>query len=170
VVYEGRLVLSIDMKALFANFLALLLLAVAAVGVYAADIAVVISSEANVYQEALEGFREVVRHRIVNVQTLKDNPAGWRDEAKKLRSAIEPDIVFVVGASALQVVSVSGKAVGKGTLLTSWTNVWSISSKPQRSIFPVGAQPRRSRRQNLPPACTPRPLLSWAASHVGSRF
>ena len=80
VVYEGRLVLSIDMKALFANFLALLLLAVAAVGVYAADIAVVISSEANVYQEALEGFREVVRHRIVNVQTLKDNPAGWRDE------------------------------------------------------------------------------------------
>jgi len=114
VVYEGRLVLSIDMKALFANFLALLLLAVAAVGVYAADIAVVISSEANVYQEALEGFREVVRHRIVNVQTLKDNPAGWRDEAKKLRSAIEPDIVFVVGASALQVVSVSGKAVRKG--------------------------------------------------------
>ena len=57
-----------------------------------------------------------------------------------------------------------------GTLLTSWTNVWSISSKPQRSIFSVGAQPRRSRRQNLPPACTPIPILSWAASHVGSRF
>ena len=66
-VYEGRLVLSIDMKALFAKVLVLLLVAVSAVGVHAANIAVVMSSEANVYQEALEGFREVVPHRIVSV-------------------------------------------------------------------------------------------------------
>jgi putative ABC transport system substrate-binding protein len=93
------------MKALFANLLALLLFAVAAMGVRAADIAVVISSDATVYQEALEGFREVVGHRISSVQTLKDNPAGWRDELKKLRSVIEPDLVFVVGTSALQAVA-----------------------------------------------------------------
>ena len=56
-----------DMKARFANGLVFLLFAVAAVGVRAADIAVVISSDANVYQEALEGLREVVPHRIVSV-------------------------------------------------------------------------------------------------------
>ena len=55
------------MKALFATVLALLLLAVTPMGVRAADIAVVMSSDANVYQEALEGFREVVPHRIVSV-------------------------------------------------------------------------------------------------------
>jgi len=72
VVYECQLGLSIDMRALFANFLALLLFAVAAMGVRAADIAVVMSSDANVYQGALEGFREVVRHRILSAQIFHE--------------------------------------------------------------------------------------------------
>jgi len=98
----GRIL--IDMKALFANGLTLLFLAIAAVGVRAADIAVVISSEAKVYQEALEGFREVVGHRIASVQSLKSNSTEWHDQLKKIRSVIEPDLVFAIGTSALQVV------------------------------------------------------------------
>jgi putative ABC transport system substrate-binding protein len=64
------------------------------------------SSDASVYQEALEGFRDVVRHRIVGVQILeRNNPAGWPEQLKRLRSVIEPDVVFVVGTSALQAVA-----------------------------------------------------------------
>lgn len=69
------------------------------------DVAVLVSSDAKGYEEALEGFRDVVGHRVVSVQTLKDNPSGWRDELKKLRSAIEPDLVFVIGTPALQAIS-----------------------------------------------------------------
>ena len=68
------------MRALFANVFALLLFALDVGGVRAADIAVVVSSDAKIYQEALEGFREVIGHRISSVQTLKDNPSTWRDE------------------------------------------------------------------------------------------
>jgi len=66
----GRIL--IDMKALLANVCVLLLLAGAAVGLHAADIAVVLSSNANVYQGALEGFREVVRHRILSAQIFHE--------------------------------------------------------------------------------------------------
>src|SRR4026209_9316 len=93
------------MKLLLANVFMLLLLAASAVVVRAADIAVVMGSDASAYQEALEGFREVAQHRIVSVQTLKENPSGWRDELKKLRSTIEPDLVFAIGTSALHAVA-----------------------------------------------------------------
>jgi putative tryptophan/tyrosine transport system substrate-binding protein len=93
------------MKVLVANVLALLLLAVSALGVRAADIAVVMGSDASAYQETLEGFKEVARHRIVGVQTLKEDSASWRDEIRKLRSTIEPDLIFAIGTAALQAVA-----------------------------------------------------------------
>jgi len=89
------------------------------------------------------------------------------EEAKKIAEREKLERVKLEAQVAPRRLSVEQ---GKGTLLTSWTNAGSISSKPQTSIFPVGAQPRRLLRQNLPPVCTPMPLLSWAASHVGSRF
>src|SRR5688572_9186746 len=93
------------MKVLVANVLALLLLAVSALGVRAADIAVVMGSDASAYQETLEGFKEVARHRIVGVQTLKEDSASWRDAIRKLRSTIEPDLIFAIGTAALQAVA-----------------------------------------------------------------
>ena len=93
-------------KLLSANVLASLIVAVFTVGVHAANIAVLMSSDATAYQEALEGFREVVRHRIAGVQILqKGNPAEWQQQLKRLRSVIEPDVVFVIGTPALQAVA-----------------------------------------------------------------
>ena len=66
------------------------------------EVAVVMSSDAKVYLEVLEGFREVVRHQTVNVQTLTNHPDGWRDQLRKLRTVIEPDIIVAIGTSALQ--------------------------------------------------------------------
>jgi ABC-type uncharacterized transport system substrate-binding protein len=94
------------MKATLNDILAICLVALFAIPVRAENIAVVLSSDAAPYQEALEGFREVVRHRIAGVQILqKDNPAAWQQQLKKLRSEIEPDLLFVIGTSALQLVS-----------------------------------------------------------------
>jgi putative ABC transport system substrate-binding protein len=93
------------MKALVVYILLLLVVLASAVRGHAADIAVLMSSNASVYQEALEGFRESTQHRIMGVQTLNDNPSAWREELRKLRSIIEPDLIFVIGTSALQAVA-----------------------------------------------------------------
>ena len=111
----GRIL--IDMKALFANVLALLLFAVAAVGVRATDVIVVMSSEADIYREALEGFRETVSHRIVGVQNLKDNLTTGRDEFKKLRAGLKPEVIFAIGTPALQLVAAENPDIPIGHAL-----------------------------------------------------
>ena len=83
----------------------LFILAIFPASVCAQKIAVVMSSDAAPYQEALEGFREVVRHRITSVQIHQKDPSGWSQQVKRLRSVIEPDLVFVIGTSALQAVA-----------------------------------------------------------------
>lgn len=93
------------MKNPFIGFIAFLVLARFAAPARAENIAVVLSSDAASYREALEGFREVVRYRIAGVQTLKKSPAEQQDELKKLRSVLEPDLVFVLGTPALQTIS-----------------------------------------------------------------
>jgi len=94
------------MKALLGQIFLLFLVAGSIDKVRAENVAVVLSSDAAPYQEALEGFKEIVRHRIAGVQILeKDNPAAWQQQLKKLRSEIEPDLVFVIGSSGLQAVS-----------------------------------------------------------------
>jgi putative tryptophan/tyrosine transport system substrate-binding protein len=92
------------MTTLFA-ILALLFFSFPTAGVRAAEIAVLMSSDAGIYQEALEGFREVVRGQTVTVQTLETDPVSWSNQLKRLRSVIEPDIVFVIGTPALQAVA-----------------------------------------------------------------
>ena len=55
------------MRELTAKILVSLLVATSMATARAADNAVVMSSDAEVYQETLEGFRDVARHRIVGV-------------------------------------------------------------------------------------------------------
>jgi putative ABC transport system substrate-binding protein len=107
--------------------------------VWAANIGVVASSDAAAYQEALEGFKETTRHRIVGVQTLKDTPAGWRDELKKLRAVIEPDLVFVIGTSALQ--AVAGEIVNIPVIHAMVFNPFTIANASTKNITGIGMIP-----------------------------
>jgi putative ABC transport system substrate-binding protein len=134
------------MKALFANVFALLF-ALGVGGARAADIAVVISSDAKIYQEALEGFREVVGHRISSVQTLKDNPATWRDELKKVRSTIEPDLVFVIGTPALQ--AVSGEITNIPVVHAMVFNPLGVLPAPGKNIIGIGMNPSAAQTVSL---------------------
>ena len=102
-VYEDGTVTK--MKSLPVKILIILLSMASAKGVCAEEIAVLMSSDAAIYQEALEGFREVVRQRTVNVQMLADRPDEWPEQLKKLRVVIEPDLIFVIGTPALKAVS-----------------------------------------------------------------
>jgi putative tryptophan/tyrosine transport system substrate-binding protein len=135
------------MKALFVKTFALLLIALFAGGVRAADIAVVISSDAKIYQEALEGFREVVGHRISSVQTLKDNPATWRDELKKVRSTIEPDLVFVIGTPALQ--AVSGEITNIPVVHAMVFNPLGVLPGHGKNVIGIGMNPSAAQTASL---------------------
>jgi len=124
-----------EMKSLVANGLLLVFLLASTMEARASDVAVVISAEAGPYQEALEGFKEIVRHRVVSVQTLKGDAAGSRDKLKKVP---DPDLVFVVGTSALQVASagitnipiVHALAFNPSSVISAGKNVTGISMTP----------------------------------------
>jgi putative ABC transport system substrate-binding protein len=92
------------MKALVASLLVFLVLVAFTGQVCAADAIVVMSSDAEIYREALEGFRETARFQIAGVQNLKDNPTAGRDELRKLRSVNRPDLIFALGTPAFQLV------------------------------------------------------------------
>jgi putative ABC transport system substrate-binding protein len=68
---------------------------------YAGDVAVLMSSDAEVYQAALEGFRETSRHRIVSEYTMRENFSSLRNELTKIRSNNKPDVILAVGSAAL---------------------------------------------------------------------
>jgi putative ABC transport system substrate-binding protein len=105
----------------------------------AQNVAVVMSSDASAYQEALEGFKETTRHRIVGVQTLKDNPASWHDEIKKLRSKIEPDLVFVIGTSALQ--AVAGEITNIPVVHAMAFNPFAVANSSAKNITSISMIP-----------------------------
>ena len=127
------------MKTLIANVLLFFSVAAFAVPVGAENIAVVLSSDASAYQEALEGFREVVRHRIVGVQTLRESPATWGNELKKLRSVIEPDLVFVIGTPALQ--AVAGEITNLPVVHAMVFNPFSAFSGPGKNVIGISMNP-----------------------------
>lgn len=93
------------MKSLLFSLFLVLSLAGSNQAVRAAEIAVLLSSEAAVYQEALRGFRETVQHRSLEVHLLSDRPEKLNDQLKTIRSVIEPDVILVIGTSALQAVT-----------------------------------------------------------------
>src|SRR5688572_26584888 len=80
----------------------LVLAAVAPAG--AATVAVLLSSDADEYREALKGFKEASGHQVVAVYDMEADP----DQGKKLLNEIErkvkPDLLFAVGTWALQAV------------------------------------------------------------------
>ena len=127
------------MKVLLVHVIAFFILVLFTAQIGAENIAVVMSSDANLYQEALEGFREAVRHRIVSVQTLKENPATWRDEMKNLRSTIEPDLVFVIGTSALQ--AVAGEITNIPVVHSMVFNPFSNSTSTRKNVVGVSMTP-----------------------------
>jgi len=127
------------MKTLLRAVLVWIPIALTAAKACAGNVAVILSSDASLYQEALEGFREVVRNGIVSVQTLKENSAGWRDELKKLRSTIEPDLIFVVGTSALQ--AVSSEITNIPIVHTMVFNPGSVVSPTSKNVFGISMNP-----------------------------
>jgi putative ABC transport system substrate-binding protein len=127
------------MKAMLTQILVILVLAVSVAPLRAQNVAVVMSSDASAYQEALEGFKETTRHRIVGVQTLTENPATWRDEIKKLRSTIEPDLVLVIGTSALQ--AVAGEITNIPIVHAMVFNPFGVANSSSKNIIGISMIP-----------------------------
>lgn len=127
------------MKSLLVKILVWLAFAVSVDQVGATNVAVVMSSDASAYQEALEGFRETTRHSIVGVQILKEDPATWRDELRKLRTTIEPDLVFVIGTSALQ--AAAGEISNIPVVHAMVFNPFSIGNSSSKNITGISMIP-----------------------------
>jgi len=79
--------------------------------VHGGDVAVIKSSGADVYEESLEGFRQTIRHRIVAEYDMRGEFERGRKALAKLQSTVNPNLIFTIGPSALQV------AAGKTNLL-----------------------------------------------------
>jgi len=73
--------------------------------VYAADVAVMMSTRVDPHQKALQGFEETLRHRIVDRYDMKGDLDRGRKILAKVQTKTSPDLMFTVGAPALQVVS-----------------------------------------------------------------
>jgi putative tryptophan/tyrosine transport system substrate-binding protein len=117
----------------------LILLIVGIVPVRGGDVAVLMSSDAKVYSDVMEGFKEVVRHHTVHVQTLTNHPDGWRDQLRKLRTVIEPDIVFAIGTSALQ--AAAGEITNIPVVHAMVFNPFSVLSGSTKNVIGISMNP-----------------------------
>jgi putative tryptophan/tyrosine transport system substrate-binding protein len=70
----------------------------------AANVAVIMSSKADDYKDALRGFREVTRDRIVAEYDMDGDPEKGPPIVAEIRTKIRPDLIFAVGIWALQAV------------------------------------------------------------------
>src|SRR5262245_59755034 len=127
------------MNNLVAKIVLLLLIAAFAAEAQATNVAVVMSSDAPAYQEALEGFRETTRHQIVGEQILKKDPATWRDDINTLRAKIAPDLVFVIGTAALQ--AVAGEITTIPIVHAMVFNPLGITPSAGKNIVGIGMSP-----------------------------
>ena len=64
---------------------------------------IIMSSDADLYQGSLEGFRESLRHRIVTEYDMKGILDRGRKAMTDIQSKINPDLLFTIGTPALQV-------------------------------------------------------------------
>jgi putative ABC transport system substrate-binding protein len=72
----------------------------------AANVAVLLSSDADEYKEALRGFRETAAgHQIVGVYDMDADPDLGRKLLGDIERKAKPDLIFAVGTWALQVVA-----------------------------------------------------------------
>jgi len=69
------------------------------------EVAVIKSSGADGYKESLEGFRQTIRHRVVAEYDMRGDLERGREALAKLRSTVNPNLLFTIGTLALQVAS-----------------------------------------------------------------
>src|SRR5262245_43879979 len=83
-----------------------MVIAMVAVGrpVLGANVAVIMSSKVDDYREALRGFREVARHRIVAEYDMGGDPDKGPAIVAEIETKVKPDLIFAVGIWALQAV------------------------------------------------------------------
>jgi putative tryptophan/tyrosine transport system substrate-binding protein len=75
-----------------------------AVPAFGANVAVIMSSKVDEYQEALRGFKDVARHRIVAEYDMGGDPDKGPSIVAEIETKIKPDLIFAVGIWALQAV------------------------------------------------------------------
>jgi putative ABC transport system substrate-binding protein len=92
------------MRQLLLPLLVLALVAVTVSPVAAGDVAVIMSARVDAYEEALQGFKRSLRHRIVAEYDMEGNFDRGREILSQIRSKVKPDLIFAVGIWALQVV------------------------------------------------------------------
>lgn len=71
---------------------------------FAANVAVIMSSKADDYKDALRGFKEGTRDRIVAEYDMDGDPDKGPSIVAEIRAKIRPDLIFAVGIWALQAV------------------------------------------------------------------
>ncbi len=91
------------MKKVFLKLLILPFLLGLTVPVHAGDVAVMMSANVRPSRGALLGFKETVRHRIVTEYDLKGDLDRGRKALTDIQSKINPNLIFTIGTSALQV-------------------------------------------------------------------
>jgi len=69
------------------------------------EVAVIKSSDADVYNESLVGFRQTIRHRVVAEYDIRGDFERGGKVLAKLRSTVTPNLLFTVGTPALQAAS-----------------------------------------------------------------
>lgn len=76
-----------------------------AVPVRAADAAVILTADVDAYSDALKGFKAALRHKIVAEYSMEGDFDRGRKQVSEIRAKVKPDLIFVVGIWALQVVA-----------------------------------------------------------------
>src|SRR5689334_22739276 len=77
----------------------------------AANIAVVMSANVEAYGEAVRGFRESLRHRIVAQYDMEGDLDRGRKIVAEIQSKVKPDLILAVGIWALQVAAAQATSV-----------------------------------------------------------
>jgi len=77
----------------------------------AANVAVIVSADVDAYREALKGFRASLRHRIAAQYDMEGDFDRGRKILGEIQSKTRPDLIFVVGLWALQLVVSQGTSV-----------------------------------------------------------
>src|SRR5262249_26458635 len=67
-----------------------------------ANVAVILSSPVDDYKEALRGFKEVAKHRIVAEYDMGGDPDRGPSIVAEIETKVKPDLIFAVGIWALQ--------------------------------------------------------------------
>jgi putative tryptophan/tyrosine transport system substrate-binding protein len=75
-----------------------------AIPAFGANVAVIMSSKVDDYRDALRGFKEVARHRIVAEYDMGGDPDKGPSIVAEIETKIRPDLIFAVGGWALQAV------------------------------------------------------------------